>query len=239
MLRFLRIVHPRNTKLPFPRRKSTNRVFAGCSLSPSRFITHPSRRSASLAADSLRRSPPLHDGCAPASMLPTERHSCRSGRTAHGSVVSYSAWHTHIAGAGVLVLFLWGCWPSPACPRTYLLTSSIKARPLPSSAFCCTPSSVLRTSRTPSRLRSLSAVQPYTFGLRLTRLPGRVSPVPHCSFPACRRPLPRGGPSSIPVQDDVCCLRRDMSGSALPNTFRLIICRGCSVVGSGNGADGT
>ena len=105
----------------------------------------------------------------------------------------------------------------------------IKAGPLPSSALCCTPSSVLRTPRTPSRLRSLSAVQPDTFGLGLTRLPGRVSPVPRCSFPTCRRPLPRRGPSSIPVRDDVCCLRRDMSGSALSNTFRLIICRGCSV----------
>jgi hypothetical protein len=37
MLRFVRIAHPRNTKPPLPRRKSTNRVFAGCSVSPSRF----------------------------------------------------------------------------------------------------------------------------------------------------------------------------------------------------------
>jgi hypothetical protein len=54
MLLFLRIVHPRNTKLSLPRLKSTSRVFAGCSLSPSRFITSPIRRSASLAADSVR-----------------------------------------------------------------------------------------------------------------------------------------------------------------------------------------
>ena len=178
---------------------------------------------------SPHRFPPRRDCCALASMLPTGRHFCRPGRTAHGSVVSCSAWHTHIACVGVLVLFLWGCWPLLACPRTYLRPSMIKAGPLPSSALCCTPSSVLRTPRTPSRLRSLSAVQPYTFGLGLTRLPGRVSPVPRCSFPTCRRPLPRRGPSSIPVRDDVCCLRRDMSGSALSNTFRLIICRGCSV----------
>jgi hypothetical protein len=50
----LRIVHPRNTKLSLPRLKSTNRVFAGCSVNPSRFITNPIRRSASLAADSVR-----------------------------------------------------------------------------------------------------------------------------------------------------------------------------------------
>src|SRR5262249_25276865 len=101
-------------------------------------------------------------------MLPPGRHSCRSGHTVHESAVFYSAWHTHIACVGVVVLFLWGCWPFPACPRTYLLASMIKARPLPSSALSYTPSSVLWTSRTPSRLRALSAVRPYTPGLCLT-----------------------------------------------------------------------
>ncbi len=114
--------------------------------------------------------PPRRRYCAPASMLPTERHSCRSGRTTHGTVVSYSAWHTHIACVGVVVLFHGGCWPFPACPRTYLLTSTIKARPLPSSALSCTPSSVLRASRTPSRLRATSAIRPYTPGLCPTSL---------------------------------------------------------------------
>src|SRR5579864_5389817 len=96
----------------------------------------------------------LPHGCyALASMLPTGRHSCRSGHTAHENAVSYSAWHTHIACVGVLVLFRRGCWPFPACPRTYLRASPIKARSLPSSVLSCTPSPVLRTSRTPSRLR--------------------------------------------------------------------------------------
>src|SRR4029077_6809056 len=90
-------------------------------------------------------------------MLPTGCHPCRSGHTEHGSAVFYSAWHTHIACVGVLVLFLWGCWPFRACPRTYLLASMIKAGPLPSSVLSCTPSSVLRTPRTPSRLLALSA----------------------------------------------------------------------------------
>jgi hypothetical protein len=53
MLRFLRIVHPRNAKLSLPRLKSTNHVFAECSLNPSRFITNSVRRSASLACDSV------------------------------------------------------------------------------------------------------------------------------------------------------------------------------------------
>ena len=153
---------------------------------------------------SPRRSPPRRRCCALASMLPTERHSCRSGRTAHGTAVSYSAWHTHIACVGVVVLFRWGCWPFPACPRTYLLTSSIKARPLPSSALSCTPSSVLRTSRTPSRLRATSAFRPYTPGLCPTWLPGRVSPVPRCSVPNV--PPPETPERSSIRSGPECCL---------------------------------
>ena len=172
---------------------------------------------------SPRLPPPRRRCCALASMLPTERHSCRSGRTTHGTAASYSAWHTHIACVGVVVLYQPGFWPFPACPRTYLPTSMIKARPLPSSALSCAPSQVLRTSRTPSWLRAFSAIRLYTPGLCPTWLPGRVSPVPPCSVPTCRRLRPRGGPAPVPFQDAVCCLRRDMSGSALPNTFRLII----------------
>ena len=62
----------------------------------------------------------------------------------------------------------------------------------------------LRTPRTPSRLRETSAVRSYTHGLCPTRLPGRVSPVPRCSFPTCHRSKPRGGPASHPVAG--CCL---------------------------------
>jgi hypothetical protein len=98
-----------------------------------------------------------------------------------------------------------------------------KAESLPSSAFCCAPSPVLRTPRTSSRLRATSAIRPYTPGLCPTWLPGRISPVPRYSVPTCHRLRPRRGPAPVPVQDAVCCLRRDMIGSALPNTFRLII----------------
>jgi len=49
MLRFFRIVQSKNTKLSFPRLKSTVRVFSGCSFRPSRFITSRIRRSASFA----------------------------------------------------------------------------------------------------------------------------------------------------------------------------------------------
>jgi len=182
-----------------------------------------SDRAAQGACDHPQQSLPRRRYCALASRLPTERYFCRSGRTAHGTAVFYSTWHTHIACAGVVVLYQWGFWPFPACPRTYLRTSTIKARPLPSSVLSCTPSQVLRTSRTPSWLRATSAFRPYSHGLCLTWLPGRVSPVPCCSFTACHRLRPRRGPAFVPVRNAVCCLRREMSGSALSNTFRLKI----------------
>src|SRR5215471_744961 len=72
-------------------------------------------------------------------------------------------------------------------------------------------------------------LRPYMLGLCPTRPPGRVSPVPPCSFPACRRLGPRENPAFVPVKNAVYCLRRDMKSSALPNTFRLIICRGYCV----------
>ncbi len=75
----------------------------------------------------------------PASMLPTVRHSCRSGHTAHGSDVPYSAWHTHIACVGVLALFHRGCWVFRPCPRAYLLPSLIEAGLLPSRVFPLLP----------------------------------------------------------------------------------------------------
>jgi hypothetical protein len=163
--------------------------------------------------------PPRRRCRAHASMLPTARHFCRSGRTAHGTAVFYSAWHTHIGCVGVVVLFHRGCWPLPACPRTYLLRSTIKARPFPPGALSCAPSQVLRASRSlppgdfsPPALCTRSLPD---------RLPSRVSLVPRCSVPTCRRLQPRGGPASVPVHNAVCCLGREMSGSALPNTFRL------------------
>ncbi len=55
MLLLFRIVHPRNTKLSLPRLKSTNRVFAGCSLRPSRSITARSIRLKDRLDHQLRR----------------------------------------------------------------------------------------------------------------------------------------------------------------------------------------
>jgi hypothetical protein len=55
----------------------------------------------------------------------------------------------------------------------------------------------------------------------LTRLPARVSPVPHSSVQTCRRLQPRRSPTGVLVQPAVCCLRRDMTVLALSNAFRL------------------
>jgi len=100
------------------------------------------------------------------------------------------------------------------------------ARSLPSSALSCAPSRVLRTSRSPSRLRALSAVRPYTPGLCPTWC--QVGPLLFALFFPNVPPGPEGtptrrGPAPVPVQDAAYCLRRDMIGSALPTTFRLII----------------
>jgi hypothetical protein len=156
-----------------------------------------------------------------------------SHRTSLLWIRSYSAWKRRVLlRLAHIHSRIWSCrtlsmgvlavsgMPSHLPPHS----GSIKAGPLPSGAFCCTPSSVLRTPRTPSRLRPTSAIRPYKRGLCPTRLPGRVSPVPLCSFPTCRRLRPRRGPALHPVlRNAVCCLRRDMTGSALSNTFRLII----------------
>src|ERR1035437_2977726 len=122
-----------------------------------------------------------------------------------------------------------GCWPFPACPHADLRADVTKAGSLPSSAFCCTPSRVVRTPRAPYQLRATSAVRPCTHDLCPTWLPSTVSPVPLCSFPACLRLRPRRGPAPVPAQHAVCCLRRDMIGSALPNAFRLTMCQGRGV----------
>jgi hypothetical protein len=53
MLRFFRIMDPKNTKPSFPRLKFTNCVFVGCSVRPGQLITSPIRRSASLTPDSV------------------------------------------------------------------------------------------------------------------------------------------------------------------------------------------
>jgi len=164
---------------------------------------------------------PLHC-CAPASTLPAGRHPCRSGRTTHGNAVSCSAWRSRKACAGVLALCHRGCWASRPCPRAY-------------------PHRKRDRSRVPSLQRFLAAFNgsmdpsdslpaPHDFSSRLIRAvfarrgpPGRVSPVPHRPFVACRRPYPGEAQRPFRNRSAVHGLRRDMSGSALPNTFRLIM----------------
>jgi hypothetical protein len=66
----------------------------------------------------------------------------RSGRAAHETVASYSAWHTHTGVCRILLSCRRGFWSSPACPRTFLLASMIELRAssFPSSTLSCTGS---------------------------------------------------------------------------------------------------
>ena len=132
-------------------------------------ICLPAGRLEARRASARRRAPrprpaspdpprPRRGCCAPASTPPTGRHSCRSGHTAHGNAASCSAWHAPIACVGVVALCrrpdyavpgVVGRRPGHALALTPA-TSTIKAGSLPSSALSCTPSSVLRTPRTPS-----------------------------------------------------------------------------------------
>jgi len=125
------------------------------------------------------------------------------------------------------------CPSSPACPQRPPSTSpglpasptasSTQARSLPSRGLFGTPAWVLSTARTPSRLRALSAFQPYTHGLGPPRLPGRVAPVQHRSVPTCRRLYPAEVQHSLCIQHAACYLRRDLSGSVLCATLRLML----------------
>src|ERR1700722_7862335 len=53
--------------------------------------------------------------------------------------------------------------------------------------------------------------------------PGRLSPVPHRSFATCRRQYPGKPQCVLRLSHTVCCLHCEMTSSALPITFRLII----------------
>ena len=119
---------------------------------------------------------------------------------------------------------------SPMPSRLPPHAAMTQAGPLPSSRLSCLPSPVLRAPRTPSRLRVFSAMglMDTAFALAGCRVGSPVFRIPLSKRAAASKP--RGGPASLPVsRGAVCCLRRDLSGSALPITFRLIICRGYGV----------
>ena len=79
-------------------------------------------------------------------------------------------------------------WSTPCCSMSSSVSRSTPAAPPVAahsppcfrqnvtSALSCTPSSVLRTPRSPSRLRSISAIRPYTSGLCPTRSSSRSGP---------------------------------------------------------------
>jgi len=188
-------------------------------------------------------------------MLPAGRHPARSGHTTHGSgdpaVASRGSrqfpllWPRRTGRAGVLALWRRhrlrcrsverGCWVLRPCPDAYLRTRpQPKQGPFPRPAFAGFTGrrvafpSVLRTPRTPARHVPLSP-SAYTDRLRPTWPPGRASPVPHRTPVRMPSSLPRGRPAPLRSGPGaVCCLRREMSGSAGP-TFRVFLSRGCKV----------
>jgi hypothetical protein len=92
-------------------------------------------------------------------MPPPRRHLGRSGRRAHESVASDSAWQTRIACAGVVGLCPPGYWGFRPCPRPYPLTQARpKQGPLAPVAF---PTFIATTG--PSD--SLSTRQDFALGL--------------------------------------------------------------------------
>src|SRR4029078_5919079 len=90
-------------------------------------------RSSSASRRRCRQHPCCH---ARFSMPPAERHSARSGHTAHGNDAPRCAWPRCTAGVGVLALFQWGCWVLRPCPRAYLHTPTRpKQGPFPRPTF--------------------------------------------------------------------------------------------------------
>src|SRR5579864_9039227 len=116
---------------------------------------------------SRRRLQPPLGSCALVPTLPTGRHSCRSGRTAHGNAVYGSAWHTATARVEVPALFLGEVWAFRPRSRAEPPRGHDQSRAPSLQRFVRPPSQVPRAPRTPSRLRSTSA-SPYTTVLRLT-----------------------------------------------------------------------
>ena len=117
------------------------------------------------------------------------------GLPAAACIIRWIIWRSTIGWSKVLALCFDGLLASvptsrgSGMPSRLPLATTTEAGPLPSSGFSCPPSLVLRAPRTPSRLPATSA-----FGLIRTvfalRPSGRVSPVPHIPFVACRRLYP-------------------------------------------------
>jgi hypothetical protein len=139
----------------------------------------------------------------PVSTPPAGRHPARSGRTAHGNVGSRSAWHTSIAGAGVLALFLRGCWVFRPCPRAYLhAPAHSKQGPFPPAASHRLLRYYEPLGLPPDSQRFRSV--PYTLGLCPTWAAREGL---SCSPPFLHNvppPIPRGRPTS--TSDSVRCL---------------------------------
>ena len=207
----------------------------------------PAARSSTGSARRRRRLLCWH---APAPMLLRGRHSSRSGRTTRGSGDPGRVWPRRTGRAGVLALWrrgrlggrlrcrhLWrGCWVLRPCPDAYLQSRpQPKQGPFPRPPFGGGVTGRLRLPfGTTGPSDSRPARSPFAVGLwgspsfDVNRRDGsllfRIDLSPHALLPTPR--ASRTAP--VLFSGAVCCLRRDMSGSACP-TFRVFISRGCKL----------
>jgi hypothetical protein len=80
-------------------------------------------------------------------MPPAERHSARSGHTAHGNDAPDCTWPRCTAGAGVFARYQWGVWVWRPCPCAYLPTPTRpKQGPFPRPSFSPGVSSTMNPS---------------------------------------------------------------------------------------------
>ena len=125
---------------------------------------------------SSHRCPPRRGSSSPVSMLPTGRHACRCGPSAHENVGPVAAWPHSRVGVAIGALCRWtrvhrGNWyrSSRSCPRASLLGRHCPRRdPSLRPRYSSRASSLLWSPRIPAAPRSLSPMA-YTSGVAPTR----------------------------------------------------------------------
>ena len=97
-------------------------------------------------------------------MLPTGRHPCRCGHTAHGNGGPAAAWPRSRVGVAIGALCQWthahrGGWTSRSCPHACLRGRRCPRRdPSLPARYSSRGSTLLRSPRTPAAPRSISPV---------------------------------------------------------------------------------
>lgn len=148
--------------VPTPHRRGSIRA---CAQSRAEVLQkRPRRPSARRQPASSRRCRLRRGSASPASTLPTGRHPCRCGHTAHGSGVPAAAWPPSRVGVAIGALCQgtrvhWGGWASRPCPRACFRGRHCPRRdPSLPARSSSRGSTLLRSPRTPAAPRSISPV---------------------------------------------------------------------------------